>query len=631
MAQQRINPYKAPIVWSTVDEAFQKINANFTELYLSIGGAGVDLTNLASSLIPDGESGRNLGSQSKPWQTLYLGPNSLYIGTAHITASPDGAVNLPPNSTIDGQLIKDPENKGFKTISINGQPAITANIVQGNLNLIGQGLTITSDDVNDSLIFSNTGVTSVAGGTGVSVTGIGGQLTVSNTGVTEISADSGISVTQSTGSITIKNTGVLDIIAGSGILLDKTGGEITITNSAPNVAQTMYKTISVAGQLTLSPATPNSTLTIVNGSGISVATDNITNSLTFTNTGVTALSGTGGITASAETGSVVLSLNSNLQVNVTGHLVGSVFSDSSTMLVDGTNGILVGDLYNSSISTATITGNSTTLQLNSQNSVSQIKIPNASPLSIESNNGVEIANLAASGNISLGNGTNLIEITTGSKLVVDVGNLSITGGLTGQVLSTDGDGNHTWVSAATVVGAGGGSFTFKIAGEDSTQRLINNGETIQFVGSNGIAASCDPEGIVTISGAGISGQQSRQSLSGTTISLATGATGDLTIVGYKSYALYKIQTSGAAWVRVYSSVAARTADSSRTEGVDPLPGLGVIAEVITTGAETVLITPGVFGFNDEATPTTNIELAVTNKTGSTSSITVTLTAVRLEV
>jgi hypothetical protein len=48
MAQQSILPGRAPIVWSTVDEAFQQINANFTELYLSIGGTGVDLSNIAA-------------------------------------------------------------------------------------------------------------------------------------------------------------------------------------------------------------------------------------------------------------------------------------------------------------------------------------------------------------------------------------------------------------------------------------------------------------------------------------------------------------------------------------------------------------------------------------------------------
>ena len=112
--------------------------------------------------------------------------------------------------------------------------------------------------------------------------------------------------------------------------------------------------------------------------------------------------------------------------------------------------------------------------------------------------------------------------------------------------------------------------------------------------------------------------------------MANNATGPINITGYKAYALLKVQTSAAAWVRIYTSEAARVADASRTEGTDPLPGSGVIAEVITTGAQTVLISPGTIGFNDETVVTTNIPVRVTNKSGSTQAITVTLTAIQLE-
>ena len=91
-----------------------------------------------------------------------------------------------------------------------------------------------------------------------------------------------------------------------------------------------------------------------------------------------------------------------------------------------------------------------------------------------------------------------------------------------------------------------------------------------------------------------------------------------------------IQTDRAAWVRIYANAAARTADASRAETTDPAPDAGVIAEVITTGAETVLITPGTIGFNFEGTPTTTIPCAVTNKSGSASTVQVTLSVLQLE-
>ena len=96
-----------------------------------------------------------------------------------------------------------------------------------------------------------------------------------------------------------------------------------------------------------------------------------------------------------------------------------------------------------------------------------------------------------------------------------------------------------------------------------------------------------------------------------------------------AYGLLSIQTSAASWVRVYASNAAVTADRSRAQGTDPAPGSGLIAEVINTGANTQVISPGSIGFSSEAPAATNIPMAVTNNSGSTVSITVTLTLIQL--
>ena len=94
--------------------------------------------------------------------------------------------------------------------------------------------------------------------------------------------------------------------------------------------------------------------------------------------------------------------------------------------------------------------------------------------------------------------------------------------------------------------------------------------------------------------------------------------------------LHKIQTSHAAWVTVYTDSTARTNDAARSESTDPLPGTGVIAEVITSDGATQPITPGTIGWNNEGTPTTNAYVKVVNKSGSTVDVTVTLHFVALE-
>ena len=129
-------------------------------------------------------------------------------------------------------------------------------------------------------------------------------------------------------------------------------------------------------------------------------------------------------------------------------------------------------------------------------------------------------------------------------------------------------------------------------------------------------------------GAGLS---TRQTYTATTISIADGATDNITIVGYKAYGLIAIEPSAAAWVTVYTDATARSADSCRSENTDPLPGSGVIAEVITTSAnQKQIITPGTIGWNNDGTPSTNMYLKVVNKSGSNAAITVGMTVIKLE-
>lgn len=122
----------------------------------------------------------------------------------------------------------------------------------------------------------------------------------------------------------------------------------------------------------------------------------------------------------------------------------------------------------------------------------------------------------------------------------------------------------------------------------------------------------------------------RTTSNASTSSISNNASENITISASKAYALLKIQTSAAAWVTIYTDSSSRTADASRLETTDPLPGSGVIAEIITTGADTQIITPGTIGWNNDSPASENVYLKVVNKSGSTTSITVTLTYIQLE-
>jgi hypothetical protein len=143
----------------------------------------------------------------------------------------------------------------------------------------------------------------------------------------------------------------------------------------------------------------------------------------------------------------------------------------------------------------------------------------------------------------------------------------------------------------------------------------------------GSGLSIDGNGVLTATGG--STVPSIQDLSGTTVSIGADVTTDLNITGYKAYSLFKITTDAEAWVRVYVDDASRDADTTRSEGEDPTPGSGVISEVRTSGAESILISPGIMGFNNDSPRTDTIYLSVTNRSGSATTITVTLTALQI--
>ena len=134
-------------------------------------------------------------------------------------------------------------------------------------------------------------------------------------------------------------------------------------------------------------------------------------------------------------------------------------------------------------------------------------------------------------------------------------------------------------------------------------------------------------GVVTGGGGG-AGNRANVAVTTSSIANAAYSTGSVTLA--KGYTIYKITTSAASWIRVYTNVAARTTDATRSQTTDPQPGAGVIAEVITTGANIVLMSPATIGFNDENPVSNTIPIAVTNLSGNTAAITVTFTYLGLE-
>ena len=371
MAQQTLNAGSPPIVWSTVEDAFTKINSNFDEIYATIGGtlgSVVDFETLNSDVSPAITETYDLGSPSKRWRDLYLSGSSLYLGPAQITANLSGVVNLPSGSTVGGELIRNPIESSFKTIAVTGQDNINADSTTDTLNVVSgnSGLTITTNATTDTITFTSNAVNSVIGTANqIGVSTVSGTATLTNLGVLSLTGEvGGVGVSVSTGDITITNLGAKRIIAGTGMSVNPLGGigNVTVTNEG---ALTAFNRVLVNGDAgnVLAADGSVSILRINAGTGVSLTKDPTTDTITISAN--TDFDVKGSVFGDDSTVMVdALEYKIYATNGFYGDLKGSVFADDSTMLVDGTNGVLRGNFIGSVFaddSTQIIDGNSFTV------------------------------------------------------------------------------------------------------------------------------------------------------------------------------------------------------------------------------------------------------------------------------
>jgi len=178
----------------------------------------------------------------------------------------------------------------------------------------------------------------------------------------------------------------------------------------------------------------------------------------------------------------------------------------------------------------------------------------------------------------------------------------------------------------------------QLTGVGADVNVQDNGTAVGTVGTINFGDYLDVSplvsGICTVTSTFVGSNQLgvRTDVSQTTGSIANDASANIQFAGFKSYVLYKIDTSAAAWVTLYTDATRRSADASRQSTQDPASGSGVIVETITSGSgsKSVLITPTVSGFNFDNPVSTTIYAKVVNKSGSTANITVTLTILQTE-
>ena len=605
--------------------------------------------------------------------------NATYATSAGSAGTATSAITVTGNVTAS-QVIGNVANATFAasavTVTGNAQPNITSVGTLGNLTVSGNihggylygcganitGLAASYGNANVTALLSSGAVTTDYKTTGnVSASGHVYAGSVSVSGVINIANTVG-NVLSTAGNISAGylygNGAFLTGISGGGggsygnsnvaAYLPTDPTIVSIENSVANTSSNLNNlTISVAGitsnvtSLTGTVGNTNTNLynLTVSVSGITSNVTSLTGTINNTNSNVSSLTTTvnnlGTSVTILETQVTSLSGNIYGNTNVANYLPTYSGNLGSVNSITAVGNILIGQ-------NATILGN---LSVHGNVTYSNANVITTNNLYIAlANNQSTYAGINGSG-IHIGQG-NLINLTynyIGNTWSTNAG-ISTTGNIIAPVFF--GCGGHlaninganisglTATYAATVtnnaqpnITSVGVLNTLSVFGTTSTWDLAAGGAISADGNVHGNYIIGDGSLLTNINGGGIT---SRIIATGTTGMLNPNAGANITIVGFKGYNLYGIQTSNPAWVTLYTSVATRYADSSRAISVNPTPGTGVIAEAITNSNAMQYFTPGVVGFSTESPPSTNIQLKVVNTGTVPVAITVSLLLVKTE-
>jgi len=303
----------------------------------------LNLEALTTSVKPADDAQKVLGDATHKWKEVHIAEtlasagnedNGLYLGTAHVKGE-SGKVDLPFGSTINGDLIIDPEKRYFRYINLDDGDIVEADHTNDTLSFYGgTGVQLVAGSDADSITFINDGVTQAIASTGITVSSATGNVTITNTGVTSAqnttnipgraagrTAGEGITVSSITGAVQFTNTGVLEVQQGFGITVstDPATGVVTVSNGAPAVPT--FQQIAVDGQTSIAADSTADILTFEPGYGI-------------------------GITLTSIEDKITIAVDPKIDIT------GSVFADDSGLLVDGVEGKIVGAVDTTSLRTS---------------------------------------------------------------------------------------------------------------------------------------------------------------------------------------------------------------------------------------------------------------------------------------
>ena len=428
-------------------------------------------------------------------------------------------------------------SNGTSNVSIATSGGNVTTSVAGNANIIivtGTGVNVAGTlNATGNLTAGNVSATTFTGALTGAATTSGTVTTAAQPNITSVGSLTGLTISNATGivnfttsaNVTLGAVGNLHISGGTANYVLQTDGAGTLTwaaqsgggGSTSNISNgTSNVSIATSGGNVTTSVAGNANIIVVTGTGVNVAgTLNATGNLTAGNISA---SGSGGNITNANVISANLFVGSGANLtsltgaNITGTVPLATTAGTVTTAAQP-NITSVGTLTSLAV-TGNITsgnanlGNLVTANFFTGNGYLLTGVGNATAI-VNGNSNVNIPSANGNVNISAAGNANVIVVTgtgvnvagtlnttgnttfTGANVNLGaVANLHISGGTTGYVLSTDGSGTLSWISAA--VAASGSNIvvdTFSGNGVQTVFTLTNTptSENYTLININGVS------------------------------------------------------------------------------------------------------------------------------------------------
>jgi len=610
MTQQIVNTGTTPNdkTGDSIRAAFIKVNNNFNEVY-SVLNVNDNLRITGSSLISVNTNG-NIILDPNGTGVTRINSNATVVGDLSVSgnSATSGNGSTGGNSTVGGTLTvtgnANVGNLGSNNGVFTGTLSVTGNANVGNLGTAG--LIVATGNVTGGNL-TTAGRLSVTGNANVgnvgAVNGVftGTMSVTGNANVGNVGAAAGVF----TGAVSITgNANVGNLNAGN---ITITGDTISSSNATITIDPTtagVGGTVIVAGNLQVTGTT-----TTVNSTTVEVSDLN----LTLAKDAATAAAANGaGITVGGAAANIYYS-SSDDRWNFNKTINGTITTANNTSYLGGTAaanylqttgsgssltslpaGNLTGTIASGVLGNSTVYIGTTAIALNrssASQSLTGVNIDGSAGSATTATSATTAGTVttAAQGNItSVGTLTSLTvtgnaSFTGANVSLGAVGNLHISGGSAGYILSTDGAGTLTWVTAGTatsaqyVTNASQGNIT-------TTANLVSVGNITTGTWSANIGAVSGAS-LTAVPGANITGTIPSGVLGNSTVYVGT--TAIALNRGSASQSLTGINIDG-------SAGSATTAGTVTTAAQGNITSVGTLTSLTVSGA----ITPNANGTID---------------------------------